>query len=125
VYKRQSVVSSFLFGLAHFFNLHSDFSNIQQVLPQVCYTFLLGIGFCGVFLKTKSIIPLIVIHMFLNFGGMVAFSIGFSLANVITFFWPIVSFLPLAVYGLLLIFEYERDLKKERELYNGDVAKSL
>ncbi|MEP2101614.1 MAG: CPBP family intramembrane glutamic endopeptidase [Parasphingorhabdus sp.] len=56
-----------IFGVAHLSNLQN--APVGDVLPQVIYATLLGIGFAGIAVYTKSIWPTIAIHSFINAMG--------------------------------------------------------
>lgn len=56
-----------IFGLAHLSNLQD--SPAGDIIPQVVYATLLGIGFAGIAAYTKSVWPTIAIHSFINAMG--------------------------------------------------------
>lgn len=60
------VVSGIAFGVIHLINLISG-QNISVTLLQVCYASAAGILFGAVYLRTKNIIALIVVHTFIDF----------------------------------------------------------
>lgn len=64
-----------IFGLAHLSNLQHN--PASEVIPQVIYATLLGIGFAGIMAYTKSIWPAIAIHSLIN-----------AMGDVTTFFGP-------------------------------------
>jgi membrane protease YdiL (CAAX protease family) len=112
-----SFVSSIIFGGAHLMNLSLDMSNATAVASQVIYASFIGFGFCGVLLRTKSIIPLILIHAGLDAGAFVMIGIGASQSfahNAVGFLYPILMTAPLALYGFLLMLQHERELEKEK-----------
>ncbi len=56
-----------IFGVAHLSNLQN--APVGDVLPQVVYATLLGIGFAGITVYTQSVWPTIAIHSFINAMG--------------------------------------------------------
>jgi uncharacterized protein len=97
---RAVVVSSSVFGVLHLVNLFH--SPVIPTLLQVAFATFIGICFAGVFLRTRALLALIVIHSLIDFVEMVrvgsdkpATVAGAVLACVVTF--------PLALLGLWLI----------------------
>jgi membrane protease YdiL (CAAX protease family) len=110
-----SFVSSVLFGLAHLMNMDwQNFSNVSQVASQVIYATFIGFGFCGVMLRTGSIIPLILIHAGLDAGAFVQMRVGGDplIVGVVGFMMPIILTAPLAIYGFILMLLHEQELEK-------------
>ncbi len=62
-----ALAQALIFGIAHLSNLQN--SPVGNVIPQVIYATLLGIGFAGITVYTKSIWPTIAIHSFINAMG--------------------------------------------------------
>lgn len=62
-----ALAQALIFGLAHLSNLQSNPAG--EVIPQVIYATLLGIGFAGIAAYTKSVWPTIAIHSFINAMG--------------------------------------------------------
>ncbi len=62
-----ALAQALIFGIAHLSNLQN--SPVGDVVPQVIYATLLGIGFAGITVYTKSIWPTIAIHSFINAMG--------------------------------------------------------
>lgn len=62
-----ALAQALIFGLAHLSNLQNNPAG--EVIPQVIYAILLGIGFAGIAAYTKSIWPTIAIHSFINAMG--------------------------------------------------------
>jgi membrane protease YdiL (CAAX protease family) len=114
-----SFASSILFGLAHFSNLDRiGLTNVSQVGSQVIYASLIGFGFCGVMLRTGSIIPLILIHAGLDAGAFVSVKLGGGqsmLYQTIGFMHPIVLTAPLALYGFMLMIQHEQEMEREKK----------
>ena len=69
------LISSLLFGLLHFVNLFSGVS-IYNVSLQIGYSFLMGMLWAVMYLKTKNIWLTIILHGTYNFFGQVMFSLG-------------------------------------------------
>lgn len=62
-----AIAQALIFGLAHLSNLQS--APASDVIPQVIYATLLGIGFAGIAAYTGSIWPVIAVHAFINAMG--------------------------------------------------------
>lgn len=64
-YNKICIITALFFSLAHLTNL--QYGDIQNVLHQVIYAFYLGLLFSAIFLKTKNIWLLGIVHGILNF----------------------------------------------------------
>tara|TARA_R110000824_G_scaffold256634_1_gene445669 strand:- start:26755 stop:27552 length:798 start_codon:yes stop_codon:yes gene_type:complete len=62
-----ALAQALIFGLAHLSNLQDNLAG--DVIPQVIYATLLGIGFAGIAAYTQSVWPTIAIHSFINAMG--------------------------------------------------------
>lgn len=62
-----AIAQAVIFGVAHLANLQS--SPAGDVVPQVIYATLLGIGFAGIAAYTGSIWPVMAVHAFINAMG--------------------------------------------------------
>ncbi|MFX0064122.1 MAG: lysostaphin resistance A-like protein [Candidatus Hermodarchaeota archaeon] len=62
------ILSSALFGLAHLFNVLFG-ASLQDTIPQVGFTFLLGLIFGYIFGKTDSLLPGIILHYLVDSVG--------------------------------------------------------
>jgi membrane protease YdiL (CAAX protease family) len=69
------VISSFVFALSHLFNLFSGASYGDTFL-QIGYSFLVGMMWAVMFLKTKNIWLTMLLHASFNFFGQVMFYLG-------------------------------------------------
>ena len=69
------VISSAIFGIIHLFNILAG-ASIGSTLLQVGYSFLMGMMWAVVFIKTKNIWMPIILHTTYNFFGMVLFTLG-------------------------------------------------
>lgn len=69
------VYSSLVFSLLHLLNVFAG-SGFLPILLQIGYTFLIGMMFAVVYLKTKNIWTTIVIHTIYNIGGLMFSTIG-------------------------------------------------
>jgi membrane protease YdiL (CAAX protease family) len=65
---RAIVVSSAVFGVLHLVNLFNK--PVIQTLLQVVFATFIGIGFAGVFLRTKALLALMFIHGLIDLGGV-------------------------------------------------------
>ena len=69
-------ISSLLFGLSHLVNLFGGIG-LTDILLQVGYSFLMGLLWAVVYLKTKNIWWSILLHSTYNFFGLVLFRLGY------------------------------------------------
>lgn len=107
-----------IFGVAHLSNLQN--APVGDVLPQVIYATLLGIGFAGITVYTKSIWPTIAIHSFINamgdldnfFGPETADSAGDASGYVVAI---VIIFCVATVPGLYLLRLGQKRLISARE----------
>lgn len=65
------IISNLIFGLAHFINLYQDHNILVFVLSQIIYAMFFGTFFAGLFLRNKTLWPVILIHSLFNFGGSI------------------------------------------------------
>ncbi|MFX0012201.1 MAG: CPBP family intramembrane glutamic endopeptidase, partial [Candidatus Hermodarchaeota archaeon] len=103
-YSRRTVVIviSIIFGLFHFFNLLAGNDLILTGI-QVIYTALLGFLFCYLFVKTKSLIPSIILHYLIDSLGQLFTYVSFdSVLNFLLFAIIGVGIIP-SVLGSLLV----------------------
>ncbi len=106
------VASSVLFGLVHLINLQSGASAVS-VCAQVCYTFMMGIAFSVLFLRTnRNLVWCGILHSLYDiaegFGDLAAVSaaseaIQGQTANVSTYAFNLMLFLPLLLYSIFLM----------------------
>ena len=68
-------ISSALFGLIHLLNLFSG-ASIGDTLLQVGYSFLVGMLWAVLFLKTNNLWLIMILHALYNFFGQVMFYLG-------------------------------------------------
>lgn len=64
---KAGLAQALIFGLAHAYNIFQ--APLGDVVPQVVYATLLGIGFAGIAAYTRSLWPVIGIHAFINAMG--------------------------------------------------------
>lgn len=69
-------ISSAIFGLSHLINLFEGIG-FSDILLQVGYSFLMGLMWAVVYLKTKNIWMSILLHSTYNFFGLVLFRLGY------------------------------------------------
>ncbi|HMP14950.1 MAG TPA: CPBP family intramembrane metalloprotease [Saprospiraceae bacterium] len=63
-----AILSSLLFGLIHYVNLFSQPENFIGITSQVFFATSIGVFFCGLMVRTGSILIPIVIHALINFS---------------------------------------------------------
>ena len=96
------IVVSILFGLFHFFNLLAGAKLVSTGI-QVIYAALLGFLFGYLFIKTKSLIPSIILHYLINsLGQLFTYVVFDSMADIVLFAIIGVGLIP-TVLGMLLI----------------------
>lgn len=101
-----AVAQALIFGIAHLSNLQN--APVGDVVPQVIYATLLGIGFAGITVYTQSIWPTIAIHSFINamgdldnfFGPEIADSAGDASGYIVAI---VIIFCVATVPGLYLL----------------------
>lgn len=69
-------ISSTIFGLFHLVNIFEGIG-FTDILLQVGYSFLMGLMWAVVYLKTKNIWMSIILHSAYNFFGLVLFRLGY------------------------------------------------
>jgi len=69
-------ISSAIFGLSHLINLFGGIG-LSDVSLQVGYSFLMGLMWAVVYLKTKNIWMSVLLHSTYNFFGLVMFRLGY------------------------------------------------
>jgi len=75
IYKAM-ILSSALFGLIHLVNIFSG-ANIGNTILQIGYSFLMGMMWAVVYLKTRNIWYSVLLHATYNFFGLVLFRLGY------------------------------------------------
>ncbi len=65
------LISSFFFGIAHLFNLAAG-ANLGATLLQVGYALAIGLMYAALALRTRTILPLIILHGLTDFFGFLA-----------------------------------------------------
>jgi membrane protease YdiL (CAAX protease family) len=96
------IVVSILFGLFHFFNLLAG-NNLVLTGIQVIYAALLGFLFGYLFIKTKSLIPSIILHYLIDSLGQLFTYVTFdSMVDIILFAIIGVGLVP-TILGMLLV----------------------
>lgn len=98
------LMSSLLFGLAHLSNIIGYGNAAGAVVGQVFFATFIAVGFCAVYLCTRSIIPLIFIHAGINFTSFLSDAPDAVKTDTFMGTLPsIIVCLPLFVYGFILI----------------------
>jgi membrane protease YdiL (CAAX protease family) len=109
--KKAILFSAFGFGLIHLLNLSGDKETIW-VLGQVIWAFILGIFYGYLFIRTKSLLPVALVHYLINlFVGTITGYIGSSAPAEIEAFYGIVFSLGI-VPTTLSVFWVKYFLKK-------------
>jgi membrane protease YdiL (CAAX protease family) len=98
------LISSLLFGVAHFGNVIENPQAIGAIAGQVTYATFIGVGFAAVYLQTRSLLPLIVIHFGIDFMSFLTKAPGS--VDSVTFMDTLPAVLvclPLFIFGLILL----------------------
>ena len=96
------IVVSILFGIFHFFNLLAG-NDLVLTGVQVIYAGMLGFLFGYLFIKTKSLIPSIILHYLINSLGQLFTYVTFdTIADLVLFAIIGVGLIP-SVLGVLLV----------------------
>ena len=96
------IVISLLFGLSHYFNLLGDF-NLFATSLQVIWAALFGCLLGYLFIKTKSLIPSIILHYLVNTVGQLFIPASFDNVIQLSLFVILgLGILP-AVFGMILV----------------------
>lgn len=102
------LLESAVFALCHLFNLFSG-ASLGYTLLQVGYTFLTGIMFTVVFIRTKNVWTSVILHAAFNVGGNIVSTLG-SGAFQDTVFWILT-----VVFGVICAAHIVISLYKERK----------
>lgn len=96
------IAISLLFGLSHYINLRGS-SNLFATNLQVIWAALFGFLLGYLFIKTKSLIPSIILHYLVNTVGQLFVPVSFdSVINLSLFAVLGLGILP-AVFGMILV----------------------
>lgn len=98
------LMSSLLFGLAHLANAVGYGHATGAVIGQVFFATFIAVGFCAVYLHTRSILPLIFIHAGINFVSFLSDAPDAVKTDTFISTLPaIIVCAPLFVYGFILM----------------------
>lgn len=101
---KSALISSALFGVAHFSNAIENPEAIGAIAGQVTYATFIGVGFAAVYLQTRSLIPLILIHFGIDFMSFLTKAPGSVDSQTFMDTLPAVLIcLPLFIFGLILL----------------------
>jgi membrane protease YdiL (CAAX protease family) len=108
------VYSSALFGIIHIMNLFAGASASDTIL-QVGYSFLMGMMWAIVFLKTKNIWLSMFLHATYNFFGQIMFTLGTvdGRYDVITIIVTVILAILVAVYMMYLLSKIKSEQIKD------------
>ncbi len=102
--------SNMLFGFTHLVNLFQHRYTLLASLTQICFAMFFGVFFAACMLRNKSIWPVIILHMLVNFcGNLEEISVGGGISTApysVTLGDALSSLLvtfPLLLYGLFLL----------------------
>ncbi|MBA7511723.1 hypothetical protein ES705_03719 [subsurface metagenome] len=111
------IIVSVLFGLFHFVNLLFGNDLIVTII-QVIYAFLLGFLFGYIFIKTKSLIPSIIVHYLIDSAAQLFMFASFENMGQFFLFAVIgIGIIP-TVFGMLLVKLVVKDKDEKIDLIN-------
>ena len=107
------VISSFLFGISHIYNFQNGFEYFNGIFSQIIYTFVMGLLLSVIYLKSKNLWSVILIHILFNCMGMIPFALFSTMdqflllhsINIVAFLNILVS-IPYLLYFLKLYKNY-------------------
>lgn len=108
--------SSAIFGLSHLINLFGGIG-YSDVLLQVGYSFLMGLMWAVVFLKTKNIWMSVLLHSTYNFFGLVLFRLGFVNGRFDNITLAVTILLAVLVAVYMLYISLKIDVEELEEFY--------
>lgn len=113
------LLSAFIFGLIHIVNIFNG-ADALQILQQMGYSFLMGMLWAIVFIKTKNIWFPIVLHASYNYFGLVLFRFG-NVQNRFDLITIIIT-VGLAVFAIAYYIYWFRTIQTSEidKLKNGD-----
>ena len=102
------IITSAVFGLIHLVNLATG-SPLVMVIPQVINAGVIGMLLCAVYLRSGNLIPVMLLHMLIDFGkfmfvdmvkegGGVSAAITLSSADWISLAVSMIVYLGIALY---------------------------
>jgi len=97
------IISASIFSLIHIINIF-DGASIGNTVLQIGYSFLIGLLFAVLYLKTKNLWLIMILHALYNFFGQVMFQVG-TVTNrydTITIVLTITFGILTAIYGVYL-----------------------
>lgn len=105
------VTSGILFGCMHLINLAKGFDIFAATLIQVFYTAFLGILISAVYLKTKNLWLVVLLHAVYNFSGEIPLISPVQSANNIMLLLNAAAFIPFMLFGVYTLRKINKDLK--------------
>jgi len=107
---RAVILSSLIFGSLHIFNVF-DGASIRVIIEQIGYSFLMGMLWAVMYVKTKNLWLVMLLHATYNFFGQVMFELG-TVGNrfdTVTVVVTIVLAMGVAVYSAFLLKGIKQD----------------
>ena len=107
---RAVIYSSILFGSAHLVNLIGTSNFVIGTISQLFYTFFLGIFFAAIYIRTKNIWTVVILHAIFDWLAMILITFYPTMApsgetdvDITILFGQIILTLPFAVFGFLYL----------------------
>jgi uncharacterized protein len=114
---RQAViVSSLLFGVMHLLNVAGG-ANLEATLLQVVYAVAIGLMYAALALRTRAILPLIVIHGLTDFFAFIALNSTVVTSGLNTLFYVVSAWETIiyAVYSIILMRQMKPQVSEEEK----------
>lgn len=114
------ILSSAMFGSVHLIHFLLGHSSITATLAQMTYATFIGVFMCAVFVRCKSIYPVIILHGVIDIAGdLNAIAVGggidksYKTMDVLSAIILCLIVLPLFIYGLIILKkEYKKNIDR-------------
>ena len=127
---RAVIAGSVIFGCSHFFNLLGG-AGLLPVLMQVIYTTIIGVALSAIFIRSRgNLVWCAILHGLYDVAaGFSDFEIkkqavssaqSFQLETILPYLWGICLFIPLLVYGIILLKKATPFFSQELEVVESD-----
>ena len=109
------ILSSAVFGIMHLFNLFAG-ASLGATMLQIGYSFLMGMMWAVIYLKTRNIWLSVLLHTIYNFFGLVLFALG-TVTNRYDTFTVISTTILGSIVAVYIVYLFlSIDLEKVKEI---------
>lgn len=112
------IITAAVFAVYHLFNLIGGADPGATAL-QICYSFLTGVMFASVFLKTRNVWLCVFLHALFDFGGLLITDIGAGAVHD-GIFWALTATAGIICFVHVLYFLLRRNANDGEESNGGD-----